>query len=104
MSASFGPQFALGFLHRMTQAWKDQYISWFIAASPVFSGRVNRESKGNVCRASLCGLLPQLSALELGTFLGLEDYISGASDGTPPNATDLELRLARGQAQSILSG
>jgi len=38
LAPSFGPQFALGFLHRMTQAWKDQYIDWFVAESPVFSG------------------------------------------------------------------
>jgi len=38
LAPSFGPQFVLGFLHRMTQAWKNQYIDWFIAESPVFSG------------------------------------------------------------------
>ena len=38
MGVSFGPQNALGFLHRMTQAWKDKYISWFVALSPVWSG------------------------------------------------------------------
>jgi len=38
LAPSFGPQFALGFLHRMTQAWKAQYIDWFVAESPVFSG------------------------------------------------------------------
>lgn len=35
---SYGPQVALGFLHRMTQGWKDKYIAWYIADSPVFSG------------------------------------------------------------------
>mmetsp|Transcript_325 Transcript_325/g.1049 ORF Transcript_325/g.1049 Transcript_325/m.1049 type:complete len:614 (-) Transcript_325:819-2660(-) len=35
---SFGPQYALSFLHRMTQEWKDQYIAWFVATSPVWSG------------------------------------------------------------------
>jgi hypothetical protein len=33
MGVSFGPQNALGFLHAMTQQWKDQYISWFVALS-----------------------------------------------------------------------
>ena len=35
---SFGPQYTLGFLHRMTQAWKDQYVDTFLGNSPVFSG------------------------------------------------------------------
>jgi len=35
---SFGPQYTLSFLHRMTQRWKDQYIDAFIASSPVWSG------------------------------------------------------------------
>lgn len=35
---SFGPQFTLSFLHRQTQEWKDKYIFWFIATSPVWSG------------------------------------------------------------------
>lgn len=38
LAPSFGPQFGLGFLHRMTQEWKNQYIEWFVAESPVFSG------------------------------------------------------------------
>jgi hypothetical protein len=35
---SFGPQYALSFLHRMSQSWKDQYIDSFVASSPVWSG------------------------------------------------------------------
>lgn len=35
---SFGPQFTLSFLHRMEQAWKDQYIAAFVATSPVWAG------------------------------------------------------------------
>lgn len=35
---SFGPQYTLSFLHRMSQAWKDQYIDTFVATSPVWSG------------------------------------------------------------------
>jgi hypothetical protein len=35
---SFGPQYTLSFLHRMTQAWKEQYIAWFVASSPVWGG------------------------------------------------------------------
>jgi hypothetical protein len=38
LAPSFGPQFGLGFLHRMTADWKKQYVDWFIAESPVFSG------------------------------------------------------------------
>lgn len=38
LAPSFGPQFVLGFLHRMTQVWKDQYIEWFVTESPVWSG------------------------------------------------------------------
>ena len=38
MGVSFGPQNALGFLHAMTQDWKDKYIDWFVALSPVWSG------------------------------------------------------------------
>jgi len=30
----------LGFLQLMTQEWKDQYLSWFVAASPVWSGSI----------------------------------------------------------------
>ena len=37
-AVSFGPQVALSFLHRMTPAWKKQYIRWFVAESPVWSG------------------------------------------------------------------
>lgn len=35
---SFGPQYTLSFLHRMTQPWKDQYIAWFVGSSPVWGG------------------------------------------------------------------
>jgi hypothetical protein len=35
---SGGPQPALAFLHRQTQAWKDEYVAWFAASSPVWSG------------------------------------------------------------------
>ena len=35
---SFGPQYALSFLHRMTQDWKDKHIDMFVATSPVWSG------------------------------------------------------------------
>mmetsp|Transcript_20058 Transcript_20058/g.52094 ORF Transcript_20058/g.52094 Transcript_20058/m.52094 type:complete len:641 (+) Transcript_20058:265-2187(+) len=35
---SGGPQPTLGFLHRQSQAWKDKYISWFVATSPVWGG------------------------------------------------------------------
>ncbi|EGD80384.1 hypothetical protein PTSG_10636 [Salpingoeca rosetta] len=38
LAVSYGPQFALSFLHRQSQAWKDKYIHWFIAESPVWSG------------------------------------------------------------------
>lgn len=38
LAISFGPQTTLGFLHRMTQPWKDKYIAWFVAESPVWSG------------------------------------------------------------------
>lgn len=31
-------QIVLGFLHRMSQAWKDKHIAWFVAESPVWSG------------------------------------------------------------------
>lgn len=34
MGASFGPQFVLSFLHRQSQAWKDQYIEvWKVLLS-----------------------------------------------------------------------
>lgn len=35
---SGGPQMTLSFLHRMTQTWKDQYVNWFVATSPVWGG------------------------------------------------------------------
>lgn len=35
---SLGPSVGLAFLHRMEQAWKDKYISWFLAESPVWGG------------------------------------------------------------------
>ena len=35
---SFGPQYALSFLHRMTEEWKDAHINWFVASSAVWSG------------------------------------------------------------------
>ena len=35
---SFGPQYTLSFLHRMTPAWKERYIAAFVATSPVWSG------------------------------------------------------------------
>lgn len=38
LAPSYGPQCILGFLQQQTQAWKDTYISWFVAASPVWSG------------------------------------------------------------------
>lgn len=38
MALSYGPQIVLSFLHRMTVAWKSQYIKWFVANSPVWSG------------------------------------------------------------------
>eukprot|EP00056_Hartaetosiga_gracilis_P006139 m.93474 g.93474 ORF g.93474 m.93474 type:complete len:255 (+) comp12386_c7_seq1:1232-1996(+) len=30
--------YTISFLHRKSQAWKDKYIDWFIAESPVWSG------------------------------------------------------------------
>eukprot|EP00730_Choanoeca_flexa_P004923 TRINITY_DN11842_c0_g1_i3.p1 TRINITY_DN11842_c0_g1~~TRINITY_DN11842_c0_g1_i3.p1 ORF type:complete len:417 (+),score=77.99 TRINITY_DN11842_c0_g1_i3:358-1608(+) len=38
VSISWSPQACLGFLHRMTQDWKDKHIDWFIAQSPLWSG------------------------------------------------------------------
>ncbi|EDQ88642.1 uncharacterized protein MONBRDRAFT_9050 [Monosiga brevicollis MX1] len=38
ISVSWGPQATLAFLHRMTQSWKDKYLSMFIAESPLWSG------------------------------------------------------------------
>eukprot|EP00043_Microstomoeca_roanoka_P020877 m.254323 g.254323 ORF g.254323 m.254323 type:complete len:454 (+) comp17961_c0_seq1:253-1614(+) len=38
LAPSYGPQFVLSFLHRQPQAWKDKYIYWFIAESPIWSG------------------------------------------------------------------
>jgi len=38
IAISYGPQIALGFLHRMTLEWKDKYINWFMAEAPVWSG------------------------------------------------------------------
>ena len=35
---SFGPQYTLSFLHRMSPAWKERYIAAFVATSPVWSG------------------------------------------------------------------
>jgi len=40
IAVSYGPQIALGFLHRMTTAWKTRYIRWFVAESPLWSGAV----------------------------------------------------------------
>jgi len=40
IAPSYGPQVVLGFLQRMTQEWKDAYIDWFVAESPVWSGTV----------------------------------------------------------------
>ncbi|EDQ92925.1 uncharacterized protein MONBRDRAFT_22180 [Monosiga brevicollis MX1] len=37
-TSSWGPQVVLAFLHRMPQSWKDQYISWFVAISPIWAG------------------------------------------------------------------
>lgn len=36
LSVSWGPQAALGFLHRMTQEWKDQYIAWYVIQHPPY--------------------------------------------------------------------
>ena len=38
VAVSYGPQFALSFLHAKSQQWKDKYIRWFVAESPVWSG------------------------------------------------------------------
>lgn len=35
---SFGPTFTLAFMHRMSPAWKDKYINWFVASSPAWGG------------------------------------------------------------------
>eukprot|EP00045_Choanoeca_perplexa_P007617 m.69822 g.69822 ORF g.69822 m.69822 type:complete len:506 (-) comp14144_c0_seq6:303-1820(-) len=35
---SWGAEVGISFLHRMEQAWKDKYVKWFIAQSPVWSG------------------------------------------------------------------
>ena len=35
---SGGPQWTLAFLHRMEQSWKDAFVSWFVATSPVWAG------------------------------------------------------------------
>lgn len=38
LAPSYGPQMMLGFLQLMTQQWKDTYLEWFVASSPVWSG------------------------------------------------------------------
>eukprot|EP00053_Salpingoeca_punica_P018176 m.177234 g.177234 ORF g.177234 m.177234 type:complete len:464 (-) comp17376_c0_seq1:167-1558(-) len=38
LAVSFGPQYALAFLNSMSQEWKDKYIAWFVAESPLWSG------------------------------------------------------------------
>ncbi|EDQ88467.1 uncharacterized protein MONBRDRAFT_37422, partial [Monosiga brevicollis MX1] len=38
LAVSWGPQPTLAFLHKQEQAWKDKYIAWFIAQSPIWSG------------------------------------------------------------------
>jgi hypothetical protein len=38
LAPSYGPQIILGFLQQLNQTWKDQYVSWFVASSPVWSG------------------------------------------------------------------
>ena len=38
VAVSYGPQITLGFLHRMTQKWKDTFVHAFVAESPVWSG------------------------------------------------------------------
>lgn len=35
---SGGPQWTLAFFHRMSAEWKQKYIRWFVALSPVWSG------------------------------------------------------------------
>lgn len=37
-AVSYGPDYALSFLHRMPQAWKDKYIAWMVADSPIWGG------------------------------------------------------------------
>jgi hypothetical protein len=38
LSVSYGPGYALAFLRRMPQAWKDKYVSLFVADSPIWGG------------------------------------------------------------------
>jgi len=38
VSPSYGPEVTLQFLQSVSSSWKDKYISWFIADSPVWSG------------------------------------------------------------------
>eukprot|EP00035_Acanthoeca_spectabilis_P030031 m.7445 g.7445 ORF g.7445 m.7445 type:complete len:419 (+) comp3962_c0_seq1:229-1485(+) len=74
VSVSYGPGYALGFLHRMPQSWKDDHIAWFVAESPGWSG-----------------------------FLGpILVYISGyLEDGS--NATSFATQVARSVAQETAS-
>jgi len=65
LAPSYGPQVILGFLQQMPQDWKDRYISWFVAASPVWSGS----------STALYGLISGLSLV--------------------PNSTDLITRIFR---------
>ena len=37
-AVSGGPQWALSFLQRQPQAWKDRYVKFFVAQSPLWSG------------------------------------------------------------------
>eukprot|EP00055_Hartaetosiga_balthica_P003152 m.6698 g.6698 ORF g.6698 m.6698 type:complete len:444 (-) comp2636_c0_seq1:126-1457(-) len=38
LAPSYGPMYTISFLHRKSQEWKDKYVDWFIAESPVWSG------------------------------------------------------------------
>eukprot|EP00049_Salpingoeca_infusionum_P006775 m.111263 g.111263 ORF g.111263 m.111263 type:complete len:496 (-) comp13437_c0_seq6:5079-6566(-) len=38
IAASYGPEATLSFLHTKSQAWKDKYLSLFVAMSPLWSG------------------------------------------------------------------
>lgn len=76
MAVSYGPQIAMGFLHRMEQSWKDTYIEWFVALSPVWSGApftmaqlstgglpiVGNQTPGALCNPISCFLSKEVSA------------------------------------------
>lgn len=84
LAPSYGPQVMLGFLQLMTQQWRDTYLEWFVASSPVWSG----SSTALYSMAAGLSLTPNSSGVIDRAFRDFEVHLPSMMWLCPKSGTD----------------